>query len=173
MHLPKRHMKRMYIMFVLVPRLSIRSRSNGRKAMAGMISHRVALFVLVDCMCVVLLIDNNDEECSMALNLVDVTSWRYHLMWNHPRLSFSIFPKGARPNLRQKAWIGYIISSYSEVVEELTSKSDNTCILASNVFGSADIGTWRTDVEVRYLQHRGIKTTSLFRSEENQIHSTT
>jgi len=79
-HLLKRHMKQMYIMFVLIPRLSIWSRSNGRKAMAGMISHRVAMFVLVDCMCVVLLIDNNAVESSMALNLVDVTSWWYHLM---------------------------------------------------------------------------------------------
>ena len=76
----KCHMKQLCIIFVLVPRLPIWSRSNGRKAMAGMISHRVALFVLVDCMCLVLLIDNNDEESSMALNLVDVTSWWYHLM---------------------------------------------------------------------------------------------
>ena len=75
MHLLKCHMKQLCIVFVLVPSLYIWSRSNGRKAMAGMISH-----IFLDCMCVVLLIVNNDEECSMALNLVDVTSWRYHLM---------------------------------------------------------------------------------------------
>ena len=64
------------------------------------------------------------------------------------------FSQRCKTKSETEAWIGgYTISSYSEVVEELTYKSDNTCILASNVVGSADIGMWRSDVEVRYLQH--------------------